>query len=123
MGYMTTITILNDAWHIIKENPEEFINNIDNGINGLRRINGKYDRSKYINSYGVGNHCNPMEVAKSNHADDPRLFLTYGNMMVALGYFNDIDNLQLRKDILKIAKGIIKDEEREIKSLEEKLNS
>jgi len=73
--------------------------------------------------YGVGNHCNPMIVAQSNHADDPMLFLTYANMMTTFGHRNDISNLDLRKKLLRIAKRIIKQEEKEIKDLEEKLKS
>ena len=61
---MTTITILNDAWNTIKEHPKKFIENIDNGMNGYNWFNGKHYH-KHINSYGVGNHCNPMEVAQS----------------------------------------------------------
>jgi len=122
MGYMTTITILNDAWSTIKEHPEEFIENIDQGMNGLSYFNGRYYR-KHINSYGVGNHCNPMEVAQSHHADDVRLYLVGQNMMSTFGYFNDIKDIKLRKSLLRKAKWILEQEEKQIKELEEKLKS
>jgi hypothetical protein len=117
MGYMTTITILNDAWDTIKRNPEQFLNNISSGMNGIT-----YDRQygqNRINSYPVGNHCNPMEVAESHHADNARLYLVYQNMMTTFGYPNDLKNIKLRKEFLKVAKQLIKDEEKKIREMEE----
>jgi len=119
MGYMTTITILNDAWHVIEKNQQQFINIINAGMNGIDEFRG---RGRYINDYSIGNHSSPVMVAQSNHADDQRLFLTGGNMMTTFGYVNDMTNLELRKELLKIAKGIIKQEERSIKELENKIS-
>jgi len=121
MGYMTTITILNDAWHVIEKNQQEFIDNINAGMSGIDEFRG---RGRYINDYSIGNHSSPVIVAQSNHADDPRLFLTYRNMMTTFGYVNDnMSNLKLRKELLKIAREIIRKEAKEIKDLEEKINS
>ena len=61
MGYMTVVSILNDAWDTIKENPEQFIKNIEEGM-----------ESRYglaVQSYPVGNYANPMEVHRSFHAN------------------------------------------------------
>jgi|GEM_PF-2244891 len=118
MGYMTTITILNDAWHVIEKNQQQFIDNINAGMNGIDEFRGC---GRYINDYSIGNHSSPVIVAQSNHADDPRLFLTCGNMMTTFGYVNDMTNMELRKELLKRAKGIIKQEERAIKEIEEKI--
>lgn len=71
-----------------------------------------------IYEYGIGNHCNPIIISKSQHADLDRLYLVGGNMMTELGYFNDITNLELRKKFLKRAKYIIKEEEKLIKETE-----
>ncbi|MDD4779111.1 MAG: hypothetical protein PHT02_00710 [Tissierellia bacterium] len=117
MGYMTTITILNDAWNVIKANPEQFIKNIDMGMNGINKYNG-CDR-KRINSYSIDGHS-AMKVAISNHADDFRLYLVGQNMMTSFGYVNDIKDLELRKDLLKTTKRLIKDEEQIIKGIENK---
>lgn len=38
MGYMTTITILNDGFDQIKENPKEFVDAINDGMDGYRRF-------------------------------------------------------------------------------------
>lgn len=40
MGYMTTITILNDAFDQIKNNPNEFIEQINKGLNGISDFGG-----------------------------------------------------------------------------------
>lgn len=117
MGYMTTITILNDALDQIKKYPKEFVDNVLNGVNGIDKF-GKRE-NKLINSYGVGNYANPIEVAKSHHADESRLYLVYQNMMVSLGYNDDITDYDLRKKLLKEAKFLIKEEEQRIKKLKE----
>jgi len=117
---MTTITILNHAWHVIEKNQQQFIDNINAGMSGIDEFRG---RGRYINNYSIGNHSSPVIVSQSSHADDPRLLLTYGNMMTTFGFRNDINNLELRKKLLKIAREIIRQEAKEIKELEDKINS
>lgn len=118
MGYMTTITILNDGFSQIKENPKEFVEKISEGMNGYRRFLGSTEINN-INSFGVGNHCNNIMVATSNHADDPRMFISYQNSLDIIGWGNDSKHLEYRKRLLKIAKGMIQYEEEQIKKLEQ----
>lgn len=116
MGYMTTITILNDAWHVIEKNPEQFVGKISDGMHG---INSLYDRKNSVHSYGIGNHCNPMQVAKSHHADDFRFYVTYGNAMVEYDCFGARDiKLEFRKDIYKKLERILKEEKKAIREIE-----
>ncbi|MEK4006501.1 hypothetical protein [Paenibacillus sp. FSL H3-0333] len=117
MGYMTTITILNDGLSQIKDNPEEFVDKISEGMNGYRRFLGSIERNS-VSTFGVGNHCNNVMVAASNHADDPRMFISYQNSMDIIGWGNDSTHLEYRKRLLKIAKGMIQYEEEQIKKLE-----
>ncbi|WP_342423097.1 hypothetical protein [Paenibacillus sp. FSL E2-0178] len=120
MGYMTTITILNDGFSQIKDNPKEFVDKIGEGMNGNRRFLGSTEINN-VNSFGVGNHCNNVIVAKSNHADDPRLFISYQNSMDTIGWGNDDStHLEYRKRLVKIAKGMIQYEEEQIKKLEQR---
>jgi hypothetical protein len=119
MGYMTTITVLNDGFSQIEESPKEFVEKISEGMNGIRRHLGSIERYN-INSYGVGNHCNNVIVAKSNHADDPRMFISYQNSMDIIGWGNDSTDIEYRKRLLKIAKNMIEYEEDQIKQLEQK---
>ncbi|KAA9007261.1 hypothetical protein F4V43_01885 [Paenibacillus spiritus] len=117
MGYMTTITVLNDEFSQIKANPKEFVDKICEGMRGYRRSLNSIEISN-VNSFGIGNHCNNVIVAKSNHADDPRMFITYQNSMDIIGWGNDSKHLEYRKRLLKIAKKMIEYEEQQIKKLE-----
>jgi len=115
MGYMTPILFLNDGYSSIKENPEEVTNNV---CKAMDDFNGKEQ------FYGVGNHCNPMSALRPEHADVPRLMLAHQNSLVELGFASELgkrlDLIELRKRNLKIAKQLIKQEERAIKEMQEK---
>lgn len=115
MGFMTTITILNDGFDQIEKYPKEFVECIKDGKDGVIKPGGI--SNKLVNDYGVGNFCNCVKVAQSHHADNPRLYLVYQNMMVSLGLNNDITNIELRKRLLEIAKTLIKNEEEQIKRI------
>lgn len=73
MGYMTVVSILNDAWDTIKQNPEQFIKNIEEG---MHNYNGKA-----VNHYPVSNYANPMEVHTSFHANLNHVLVVGGNHM------------------------------------------
>ena len=73
MGMMTVVSILNDAWLIIKENPEQFIKNIEDGMHNYS--------GKTVNMYPVGNHANPMEVHRSFHNSLNQVLIVGGNHM------------------------------------------
>ena len=77
MGYMTVVSILNDAWATIKENPKQFIQNIEDGMENF------YGHT--VNSYPVGNYSNPMEVRRSFHANQSKVLVVGGNHMEDLG--------------------------------------
>lgn len=117
MGYMTTITILNDAYDAMEKNKEEFFDNISIGMNGHTRHTKGFRR---INCFGIGNYCNYMYVAQSNHANEDRLYLVGGNTMDTFGYANDEKDIEWRKKRLKRAKEILKYEAELIKELEQK---
>ena len=117
MGYMTTITFLNDGFDQIEKYPEQFIEAIKLGIYGIDKHN-KNTSKKFITTHSIGYHGNLVDVAQSHHVDDFRLYLVGQNMMTTFGYANDLDNIKLRKQLLEIVKWIIKDEEKRIKELE-----
>lgn len=70
---MTVVSILNDAWQTIKENPQQFIENIEAGMENY------YGTS--VHSYPVGNYSNPMEVHSSFHANINKVIFVGGNHM------------------------------------------
>jgi hypothetical protein len=73
MGYMTIVCILNDAWPTIKENKNQFIANIEEGMENYH--------GGVVKSYPVGNYANPMEVHRSFHANLNRVLVVGGNHM------------------------------------------
>ena len=115
---MTTITFLNDGFDQIEKYPEQFIKAIKLGMYGIDKHNKNSGR-KFITTHGVGYHGNLVEVAKSHHADDYRLYLVGRNTMTTFGYANEIEDIKYRKELVEIAKWIIEDEEKRIKELEE----
>jgi len=120
MGYMTTVTFLNDGFDQIEEYPEQFIKAIKLGMYGIDK-HIKNTGRKFITTHGVGYHGNLVEVAKSHHADDYRLYLVGRNTMTTFGYANEINDIEYRKQLVRMAKRIIKDEEMRIKELEKKM--
>ena len=114
MGYMTVVSILNDGWHTIEEHPDEFVRNIFNGMTEGKEPFGKQKRVK---SYPVGNHCNPMQVAKSFHADCPQIFYVGQNCMTMLTDWTakDRDDIEFQLKRIKSAKSMLNDREKELK--------
>lgn len=80
MGYMTVVSILNDAWNTIKENPEQFIKNIEEGMHSYH--------GPSINHYPVDNYANPMEVHRAFHANLTHVLVVGGNHMEDLTELN-----------------------------------
>jgi len=122
MGYMTTVTFLNDGFDQIEEYPKQFIEAIKLGMYGIDKHNRNSSR-KFITTHGIGYHGNLVEVAQSHHADDYRLYLVGRNTMTTFGYANEINDIKYRKELVEMAKWIIKDEEKRIKELEKSIKS
>lgn len=76
MGYNTTVHILNDAWDQIKKNPEQFVAGIDENMHRG-------------GTFGVGNHCNPVKVVRTGHADEFRLFAAHRNQITELSPWSE----------------------------------
>jgi len=117
MGYMTTITFLNDAEDQIMKNPDQLVQNIRMAMLGITEHTGR--------EMGVGNHANCMKALPTHHADTPQLMLAYQNMTVAFGYYNDLKDprhLELRKRLLRIAQEILYQEKCLIREMEDQIN-
>lgn len=72
MGYLTTITILNDALEKFENHPADFAQAIFDGINRANR-----DRQEV--SVPFHNYGNYINVQPSRHADDTTVYLHHGN--------------------------------------------
>jgi len=75
MGFITTVKILNDGFDQIEKNPEAFVAGIRENMNDG-------------GEFGVGNHCNNVEVMKAGHADEFRLFAVYQNSIIELSPYS-----------------------------------
>ena len=69
MGYLTTLTIRNDALSDILENQERFKEIIRHHASGLR---GPVE-------YSIGHHANAIIAQQPLHADEKALYLHSGN--------------------------------------------
>lgn len=75
MGYLTTLTFLNDAADQYDKHPERLVEIIHDAVNNHQcsRNGGKsYDEP-------IGNHCNAITVQRSRHADDHTTYVHMGN--------------------------------------------
>lgn len=76
MGFNTTVVVLNDALHEIKNDPD-FGRKLYDAVLCVQR--GPQDVS-------AGNHCNAVSVIESHHADGFHLIAVGGNYGLDLGY-------------------------------------
>lgn len=77
MGYMTTITLLNDGFDGIEKNPEKFIASINDAMAGCR--DGRKDGCG-ITHYSIGTASN-MQTFSSYHADETKILICGQNYM------------------------------------------
>lgn len=112
MGYMTTIMFLNDSYGDIKNNPEQVTKNILDAMDNM-------DEPSKV--FSIGSFSNPMKAYRSAHADVPRLYFTHQNSMNELGSNQNFNNMEYRKKILEQAKLIIKEEQRLLEKVEDRL--
>jgi hypothetical protein len=82
MGYLTTITIHNDALHAFEKNPEQFGKAILEGISRARMERKAVD-------VGFDGYCNYITVEPSRHADDHTVFVHTGNTVFNVNPYNE----------------------------------
>lgn len=113
MGYLTTITIHNDALHSFEKDPEGFAKAIFEGIH-------EANRERKETSVGFKGYCNYISVQPSRHADDHTLYLHSGNCVSNLNPYNkDFESLTERMP--DVAKSFIKRAENIIKMAKDKM--
>lgn len=90
MGYLTTITVHNDAKHSFEEDLKAFGEAI---LNGIDRANSDHRNV----SVPFQNYANYIHVQHSRHADDPAVYVHYGNTVLCVGeYEKDFKELMGR---------------------------
>ena len=111
MGYMTVVTILNDGWHVIKNNKEELIDSIENGMHGIERVCGSPHLSKkMVTRHSIKNYSSCVIVNRSFHADEDTLLYVGQNNMKNLTHSDadtDIDTMLTRMRDINRAKDLL----------------
>lgn len=96
MGYMTVISILNDGWTSIQNNPEELVKQIDTGMDQMN--------PKTVTSHSVGNRYPSVFVGRSMHADNPQLMLACRNFMTS--FHTPGDYMNVSEEFSRFSKNI-----------------
>lgn len=99
MGFQTEFMILNDAAHLIKDHPEEFAQKIYDACLGTSFMSKHWSGDFYPDnvSLGLGNHCNPIVVNRSHHADDVRVLISGHNDMTDVSRFSKSYNFTVNR--------------------------
>lgn len=80
MGYLTTLTFLNDASDQYNKHPERLVEIISDAItNHKSSRNGGHSYEECI-----GNHANAITVQRTRHADDHTTYIHMGNCVTEM---------------------------------------
>ena len=119
MGFLTTITIHNDAQHAFKKDPEKFAKTIFDGIIQAQRANKQVD----VPFNGYANYIN---IQPPRHADAETIYLHTGNGVINMNPWNqDFEDLynyrpELVKDYIKKINFLVKEMKEKVKEFENK---
>lgn len=84
MGMMTTVMILNDAWHSARRDPKSFIDAIDTAMN---RVTSEKPLGFSLNPHGFSvGISGGFAVMSCQHADTTTLLAVGGNYATVLGH-------------------------------------
>lgn len=114
MGFLTTVTIYNDALGEFEKNPKEFAEALFDGI-ALANRNHREASVPFMS------YANYISVQPSRHADDHTLYLHSGNCLVDMNpYGSDFKAVltrspELAQEWVDRAKRILKDAQEAVK--------
>lgn len=117
MGFLTTITIRNDAFGSFEEDPKLFGEKI---LEGIHLAESKHREVEV----GFKGYCNYICVQPPRHADDTTVYLHSGNGVFNLNPYNQDmkhlieNNLDLAKDFVNRAEEMIKMAKQKIREAE-----
>jgi hypothetical protein len=114
MGFLTTVTIYNDAMEYSDGFKKELADQIMEG----HHLANRYGKAKDMS---IGCHCGAVNVQPSRHADHHVLYLHYGNMVHVVGA-SENDWKELCQRSPECAKKMIQESKRLIKYAEKQLN-
>lgn len=79
MGFNTTVVILNDGMGVIKDHPQEFVDNLIQKMLGFGRL-----REGPLN-VACGYHANVAQVVECHHASETAVVAVGGNCGTLMG--------------------------------------
>lgn len=109
MGFNTTILVLNDALDVLENDPEAG----KKIAAGIKQMGGGGHKSVTV---PIGNHCDPVQIIETHHADMTSVIAVGGNYGRQVGLILG----RKFKDDLNELKEIRKEITREIRKLEGK---
>lgn len=119
MGYLTTVTLYNDAMHEFRKNPTEFAEALFEGIDRANRQHREV-------SVGFNGYANYISVQPSFHATEHQVYLHSGNCVVNLNpYRQDMEELikrnpELAEELVKRAQFLLTEAKKNIKKAKDK---
>lgn len=111
MGFLTHVTIYNDALEAFESDPEQFAKAIFEGIVRANQTNRATDVSFHTKNSGYGGY---LCVEPSRHADNSTVFVHHGNGVSNLNPWNrDFQDLLARNpeyaaELVKVAESVLK---------------
>ena len=108
MGYLTTVTIRNDALGTIKDNKDDFIEKLLYHCSSCGMGAKEY--------FSVGNHANPVVLQMPRHADDRTIYVHAGNTVVDMNPFGN-EAIEMAKRNPKFFDEVLAFMEGEVKAL------
>jgi hypothetical protein len=110
MGYNSTLLILNDALHLIRDYPEDFSKALLHQIafGEDKDLADSNEVGAVANSFGFKNHVNPFAIMTVQHADFHSLILVGGNYASVIGHcYAGNRGHHTREDVIKSMDSIL----------------
>lgn len=119
MGFLTHVTIYNDALHAFESDPAQFAKAIFEGIARANQTNKATDVP--FSCKDGGGYSGYLCVEPSRHADNSTIFVHHGNSVFNLNPWNkDFQDLLVRNpeyaaELVKVAESVLKQAKEELK--------
>jgi len=114
MGYLTTITIRNDALQVIEDNKDQFVEGV---------LEACRNTVRYKEYFSVGGNANPVVLQTPRHADSCTIYVHMGNTVVEMNPYSEHTEEMLARspDFFDRVLKFMESEVRELKALKKKL--
>jgi len=114
MGYLTTITIRNDALQVIEDNKDQFVEGV---------LEACRNTVRYKEYFSVGGNANPVVLQTPRHADSCTIYVHMGNTVVEMNPYSEHTEEMLARspDFFDRVLKFMESEVRELKALKKRV--